>query len=100
MKRQNDSVRSPKSPLGKWLVNGLLVVVVLFWTIPTFGVLVTSFRDSRDIYASGWWTILPHMEWVKTGEIRIADDIDTNGAITIEGRGASFAEWREGIENS
>ncbi|GAB2672619.1 carbohydrate ABC transporter permease [Thalassiella azotivora] len=34
----------------------LAVVIAVLWTIPTFGLLVTSFRPELDIRRSGWWT--------------------------------------------
>ncbi len=30
--------------------------ITILWTIPTFGLLVTSFRNGDQIYASGWWS--------------------------------------------
>ena len=30
--------------------------VALLWTIPTFGLLVSSFRDEKAIKTTGWWT--------------------------------------------
>ena len=81
----------------KYLSNIVLIIIVLAWTIPTLGVLVTSFRDSRDIYASGWWTVLPHKALAKTDEITLPDNTDPNAPIHIEGRTASFEEWREGV---
>ena len=32
------------------------VVLAVLWTVPTFGLLVTSFRPAADINKSGWWT--------------------------------------------
>ncbi|BEL07550.1 carbohydrate ABC transporter permease [Actinoplanes sichuanensis] len=32
------------------------VVLAVLWTIPTFGLLITSFRTPEDIRRSGWWT--------------------------------------------
>ena len=32
------------------------IVVALLWTIPTFGLLVSSLRDPQDINSTGWWT--------------------------------------------
>jgi len=34
------------------------VVLAVLWTIPTLGLLVTSFRPAADINTSGWWTVL------------------------------------------
>jgi alpha-glucoside transport system permease protein len=31
-------------------------VIAILWTIPTFGLLVTSIRPEKDINTSGWWT--------------------------------------------
>ena len=34
------------------------IVLATVWTVPTFGLLVTSFRPAADINSSGWWTVL------------------------------------------
>jgi alpha-glucoside transport system permease protein len=34
----------------------IALVIAVVWTIPTFGLLVTSFRKPLDITRSGWWT--------------------------------------------
>lgn len=34
------------------------VIIAVLWTIPTVGLLVTSFRPEADIERSGWWTIV------------------------------------------
>lgn len=80
------------------LVTGVLVLVALVWTIPTAGVLVTSFRDSKDIFSTGWWTVLPHQDWVKTSDFEVPADVDLDQSITLEGTTAEFSQWRAGVE--
>jgi alpha-glucoside transport system permease protein len=35
-----------------------VVAICILWSIPTLGLLVTSFRDPADITTSGWWQAL------------------------------------------
>ena len=35
-----------------------MVVLALLWTVPTIGLLVTSFRAREDVASSGWWDAL------------------------------------------
>ena len=44
------------------LINGVLILICFIWFLPTLGVFITSFRDSQDIFTSGWWTVFPHKE--------------------------------------
>ena len=30
-------------------------LIAFVWTIPTFGLLITSFRPEDDIKSTGWW---------------------------------------------
>ncbi len=32
------------------------IVIAVLWTIPTIGLLVSSFRPQADVQSSGWWT--------------------------------------------
>ena len=37
-----------------------IIVIALLWTIPSVGLLITSFRHPDDIQTSGWWTVFQH----------------------------------------
>ncbi|GGW35356.1 sugar ABC transporter permease [Streptomyces lucensis JCM 4490] len=43
--------------LSGGLVRVVLVLVGLFWLVPTVGLLVSSLRAPQDMSASGWWTV-------------------------------------------
>jgi len=79
------------------LVNGLLLLLVLAWTIPTVGLLVSSFRSRFDIQTSGWWTIFPHKEWVKVEEFAPAADLNRDGVMNIRGAQGTFEQFRNGV---
>ncbi|MDO5605923.1 MAG: carbohydrate ABC transporter permease [Paracoccus sp. (in: a-proteobacteria)] len=69
-----------------WAVNIAALVLVLLWTIPTAGLLVSSFRDRDQISASGWWkamTAAEHTGFVRTGTA--ADAVPEGGLSVISG---------------
>ncbi|KWV33817.1 MULTISPECIES: carbohydrate ABC transporter permease [Micromonospora] len=39
------------------------IVIALLWTIPTFGLFVSSFRPEADIKSTGWWTFFTNPEF-------------------------------------
>ncbi|MEV0636820.1 carbohydrate ABC transporter permease [Streptomyces sp. NPDC050619] len=54
-----------KQSLGSRLVSGVsggvlrvfLILVGLFWLVPTIGLLLSSLRTPQDLAASGWWEV-------------------------------------------
>ncbi|HTJ40180.1 carbohydrate ABC transporter permease [Dactylosporangium darangshiense] len=36
------------------------IIIALIWTIPTFGLFVSSLRPENDIKTTGWWTFFKH----------------------------------------
>ncbi|KAF2779758.1 carbohydrate ABC transporter permease [Streptomyces sp. OM5714] len=64
--------------VGGGLVRVFLIVVGLFWLVPTIGLLLSSLRTPQDMAASGWWkvftepsrlTFQSYEELLKNGDI-------------------------------
>ncbi|GGF61380.1 alpha-glucoside ABC transporter permease [Paracoccus acridae] len=69
-----------------WAVNIAAFLLVLLWTIPTLGLLVSSFRDRDQILTSGWWQSFSAQE--ATGFVRTGtgdDAVQEDGQYVIEG---------------
>ena len=43
--------------LGALPLRIAIIAIALLWTIPTVGLLITSFRPAIDIRTTGWWTV-------------------------------------------
>ena len=39
------------SPIASIVVSAIAIL----WTVPTFGLVVTSFRKKEDMVSTGWW---------------------------------------------
>jgi alpha-glucoside transport system permease protein len=46
--------------LGHISVRVAIVLIAVAWTMPTAGLLISSFRSNADIRASGWWEAIVH----------------------------------------
>ena len=84
------------------IVNGVLILICLIWIIPTLGIFITSFRNSQDIFTTGWWTVFPHQTYVDSGQIMVDPNADLNGPITIPGvkEQYTFEQLRAGVTTS
>ncbi|HZK06444.1 MAG TPA: carbohydrate ABC transporter permease [Actinomycetaceae bacterium] len=56
-------VTRAKQMLTSRLGSLVAVLIALLWTIPTFGLLVTSFRPRAEILGSGWWNAFADGIW-------------------------------------
>lgn len=79
------------------LLNGTLILICFIWILPTLGILVTSFRQSQDIFNSGWWTVFPHIADVQTEAIKVDPDVNVDEPFQIEGITSTFEELRQGV---
>lgn len=87
--------------MGKLLVNGALLFLVLLWTIPTLGLFVSSFRTREAIQTSGWWNIFPHRAYVTLEDQTINPreaGLDPTGPMLVGGGEVTFEELREGFQ--
>ena len=50
------TARAKRRLTSRWATLAALIIAVL-WTIPTFGLFVSSFRPAELIQTTGWWTI-------------------------------------------
>lgn len=52
--------RSLRERLLSWAGSGVVTIIVVFialiWSVPTFGLFISSFRPATLIQSSGWWT--------------------------------------------
>src|ERR1700748_3798689 len=79
-------------------INGVLLALVIIWTLPTVGLLISSIRTQNDINSSGWWTVFPHAAQVSSSTEPIPTGQDRTKPITIDGVTKSFDEWRAGVK--
>jgi alpha-glucoside transport system permease protein len=86
---ENTTVQAPPRTMSERLtrmvsrspVHIILGLIALVWLVPTIGLLITSFRPSSDMRASGWWTALFEPRFTLANYERV---------ITDEGMGQAF----------
>ncbi|MEU8731409.1 MULTISPECIES: carbohydrate ABC transporter permease [Streptomyces] len=65
--------------VGGGLVRVFLIVVGLFWLVPTIGLLLSSLRTPEDMAASGWWKVFTEPSQLT---FRSYEELLENGDIT------------------
>lgn len=49
------SEKTRKATTGQKIITVFLLLICLLWTLPTVGILVTSFRNKDVVSSTGWW---------------------------------------------
>ena len=59
---KNDStLLKARNAASKTPMRLVILAVVIIWTLPTLGLLVSSFRSQQAITNSGWWTVFANI---------------------------------------
>ena len=53
----SNRARKARKALSNPWASTLAVVIAILWTVPTVGLLITSFRPELEIRQTGWWTV-------------------------------------------
>lgn len=72
--------------LGRLLTHLLMLLLVVMWTVPTAGLMISSLRDKEQLIVSGWWTALSTTaisDYGRTGTA--ADQIPDDGGYLLTG---------------
>ena len=56
LSRAERRAAAAKTKLTSPAASAIAIVIAVLWTVPTLGLLITSFRPELDIRQSGWWT--------------------------------------------
>jgi alpha-glucoside transport system permease protein len=67
--------------VGRSPVHLILMAIALVWLVPSIGILVTSFRPSADMRATGWWDVSTWSNFTLDNYERV---------ISAEGMGEAF----------
>jgi alpha-glucoside transport system permease protein len=93
--------------LRKVLTRGplyfIVIIICVFWSIPTLGMLISSFRSQSDISQSGWWTVFalerenPAYAGLQS-EVANREVAATRAQIALEGSQEALAQARADLE--
>lgn len=82
---------------GKWIVNIVLALICLVWFIPSFGLLISSFKSADDITNVPWWHSFPHRNFVTEEVIQLPADTPLREPINVNGMVVTDVQLRDGI---
>ncbi len=71
---------------GRLIAHGALLFIVVLWTFPTAGLLISSLRDKDQLSISGWWTALVTTQRNEVFRLPKADmQVEENASYIIRG---------------
>jgi alpha-glucoside transport system permease protein len=54
------AVKRVRRRLNTRTASVVSILIAILWTVPTFGLFISSFRPENDIKTTGWWTFFSH----------------------------------------
>ena len=88
----SDLPRTPAARVRKRLNTRIAtlvsVVIAVVWTVPTFGLLISSFRPEDQIKTTGWWTFFtdPQVTLQNSQDVLFGRSAST-GSLHVDARG-------------
>mgnify|MGYP003537868981 FL=1 len=89
---ERQSRKLKRNLTSRWATLGALIIAVA-WTIPTFGLFISSFRPEEQVKSTGWWTIFANPQFTidnyvdvlgaGNGSVNLAGSFINSIAITI-----------------
>src|SRR5436190_501177 len=71
---------------SRYALHIAVLIILLLWTLPTAGLLISSLRDKNQIAASGWWTALHTTDRSEASRMKgMVDQVEKDGNYTISG---------------
>jgi alpha-glucoside transport system permease protein len=58
--RREPGVKAVRKAFSHPFASIGVTLIVIFWTVPTFGLFVNSFRSKEDAASTGWWQFFAH----------------------------------------
>lgn len=72
--------------VGGFIARAALLLITVLWTLPTFGLLVSSVRDKDQLAVSGWWTALSATTENSQGRTATSDEqVEEDGLFVLAG---------------
>jgi alpha-glucoside transport system permease protein len=75
--KQSASAQARQKLSSPW-ASLFAVVIAVLWTVPTAGLLISSFRPEDDVKSNGWWNIFtnPSFTWDNYDQVLNGTDTD------------------------
>jgi alpha-glucoside transport system permease protein len=81
-KKREVQSRFLRRGLGSGVLSAIVIILALLWSVPTFGLFISSFRPANLITTTGWWSgIIPPWTFTLSNYITV---------INAQGLGVAF----------